>query len=146
MEKGKEMGKISRRKALSAALAVTTVAAGAAPALAEDATSKTIEGRKLPKGVSQKAWGKRESWIPAYKSVEMHDLIYRPGAKSSNSNMPCDMVCQVTEGEFSITKKAENAQFTVKKGDVWTCKKGDDEAAENTGKTVAIMRSIFLMA
>lgn len=59
--------------------------------------------------------------------------------------MPCDMVCQVTQGELRITKKAESAQFTAKEGDVWTCRKGDDEAAENIGKTVATMRTIWLM-
>jgi quercetin dioxygenase-like cupin family protein len=136
--------KWSRRSALSLAVAATTVAAGAAPVLAQGSLS-TEPGQKLPPGISRKALGKRESWIPAYKSVEVHDIIFQPGAKSGVTNMPCDMLCQVTEGELRITKKAENAEFTAKEGDVWTCRKGDDEAAENTGKTVAIMRSIFLM-
>ena len=138
------MKQISRRSALSVAIAATTVAAGAAPALAQG-SALSPEGKKLPKGVSRKALGKRESWIPAYKRVEMYDFIYQPGAKTSNSMMPCDMVCHVPEGELRITKKAEGAQFTAKKGDVWTCRKGDDETAENTGKTVAIMRSILLL-
>ena len=105
-----------------------------------------IPGKKLPPGVSQKVWGKRESWIPAYKSVAMVDHILQPGAKNSTAKMPNDMVCHMAEGELRVTKKAEGAQFTAKKGDVWTCKKGDDEATENTGKTVAIMRVISLIA
>jgi hypothetical protein len=139
------MRQINRRSALSLAVAATTLAAGSAPVSAQGSLSAE-PGQKLPKGVSRKDLGKRESWIPSYKSVEVHDLIYQPGAKSANTNMPCDMVCQVTEGELRVTKKAEKAEFTAKKGDVWTCRKGDDEAVENTGKTVAVMRSIFLMA
>jgi quercetin dioxygenase-like cupin family protein len=137
------MKQISRRSALSVAIAATTVVARTAPALAQGSALSTTGGE--PKGVTRKDLGKRDSVIPAYKSVEVHDLIYQPGAKSSNTNMPCDMVCQATEGELRVTKKAEGQEFTAKGGDVWTCRKGDDEAVENIGTTVAVMRAIFLM-
>ena len=35
--------------------------------------------------------------------------------------------------------------FTVKKGDVWTCVKGEPEDTDNTGNSVAIMRTINLL-
>jgi quercetin dioxygenase-like cupin family protein len=142
------MNQISRRSALSMAVAATAVVAGgAAPALAQG--SSVLDrgpGEKQPPGITIKHWGKRESWIPGYKSLSMVDVIFQPGAKHTASNMPCDMACHIAEGQLLVTKKAENAKFTAKMGDVWTCRKGDDETTENTGKTVAIMRSILLMA
>lgn len=57
------METISRRSALSLAAAATTLAAGGSEALAQG-NALSSEG-KLPPGVSRKALGKRESWIPA---------------------------------------------------------------------------------
>lgn len=138
------MDHMSRRSALSLAMAATAVAAGTAPVLAQGSALTPGQGDKLPPGVSRKNWGTRNSMIPAYKSVAMVDIIYRPGAKSANPSMPNDMVCHVPEGELRVTRK-DGTNFTAKKGDVWTCVKGEDEALENTGKTVAIMRVINLI-
>ena len=126
------MTDISRRSALSLALAATA-AATAAPASAQ-----------APKGISRQRWGKRDSMIPAYKSVSMRDVIYQPGAKTSNPSMPNDMVCHVPEGELRI-KQTDGMAFIAKQGDVWTCKKGIGEDLENVGSTVAIMRIIDLI-
>ena len=96
-------------------------------------------------GVSRQAWGKREAMLPGYKSVAMRDVVYQPGAKTSNPKMPNDMVCHVPEGELHI-RQTDGHSFVAKKGDVWTCRKGIGEDLENTGSTVAIMRIIDLVA
>ena len=137
------MEHMSRRSALSMAIA-TVAAAGTAPALAQGSALSPGQGEALPTGVSRQNWGKSNSMIPAYKSVSMIDVIYQPGAKSANPSMPNDMVCHVPEGELRVTRK-DGTNFTAKKGDVWTCMKGEDEALENTGKAVAIMRVINLL-
>jgi quercetin dioxygenase-like cupin family protein len=123
---------VSRRSALSLALAATAAAA-TAPASAQ-----------APKGISRQNWGKRDSMIPGYKSVSMRDVIYQPGARTSNPSMPNDMVCHVPEGELRV-KQTDGMAFIAKKGDVWTCKKGIGEDLENVGSTVAIMRIIDLI-
>jgi quercetin dioxygenase-like cupin family protein len=58
--------------------------------------------------------------------------------------MPNDMVCQCIEGEMRLDHGHGHA-FQAKKGDVWTCVKGQPENVENTGSTVAIMRVINLI-
>ena len=65
--------------------------------------------------------------IPGYKTVSMRDVVYRPGAKTSNPSMPNDM------------------EFLAKKGDVWTCKKRIGEDLQNVGSTVATMHIIDLL-
>jgi quercetin dioxygenase-like cupin family protein len=126
------MTDISRRSALSLALAATAAAA------------TTPVSAQAPKGISRQSWGKRDSMIPGYKSVSMRDVIYQPGAKTSNPSMPNDMVCHVPEGELRI-KQTDGMAFIAKKGDLWTCKKGIGEDLENVGSTVAIMRIIDLI-
>jgi len=135
LNKEETMMDISRRSALSVALAATAVAATNAPTSAQ---------APAPQGVSRQTWGKRESMIPGYKSISMRDVIYQPGAKTSNPSMPNDMVCHVPEGELRI-KQTDGMEFIAKKGDVWTCKKGIGEDLENVGATVAIMRIIDLI-
>jgi quercetin dioxygenase-like cupin family protein len=124
------MAQIDRRSALTLGLAATAVFAAAPPAAAQTS---------LPQGISLQAWGKRESMIQGYKTVSMRDVIYQPGAKTSNPSMPNDMVCHVPEGELRV-KQTGGMEFVAKKGDVWTCKKGIGEDLENVGSTVAIMR------
>jgi hypothetical protein len=36
--------------------------------------------------------GKRDSMIPAYKTVSMRDVVYQPNSKSMNMGMANDMV------------------------------------------------------
>ena len=55
-----------------------------------------------------------------------------------------DMLCHMTEGTLAVVQN--DKQFTVKKGDVWTCAKGiTTEGTQNNGPTVAIMRIIDLL-
>jgi hypothetical protein len=49
------------------------------------------------------------------------------------------------EGELRLDHRAGHA-FTVKKGDVWTCVKGEPEDTYNMGNTAAVMREIALLA
>jgi len=60
--------------------------------------------------------------IPGYKTVSMRDVVYRPGAKTSDPSMPNDMVCHVPEGELRV-KQTEGMEFVTKKGDVGRAKK-----------------------
>ena len=129
------MTKINRRSALSLGFATA-----AALAAGKSASAQT----QLPQGVSIQPWGKGESMIPGYKTVSMRDVVYQPGAKTSNPSMSNDMVCHVPEGELRV-KQTSGMEFVAKKGDVWTCKKGIGEDLENVGSTVAIMRIIDLI-
>ena len=113
----------------------------------EQAAAQTYgpnEGKELTKGVRQIDLGERESLIPAYKKVRLRDIVLQPGAKTPDNAMMNDMLCHMTEGELAVVQN--DKQFTVKKGDVWTCAKGiTTEGTQNKGNAVAIMRIIDLL-
>jgi quercetin dioxygenase-like cupin family protein len=90
------------------------------------------------------AMGGRDAVLPNYKSLRVTDHVYQPGATSVSESMPNDMVCQCIEGEMRLDHRHGHA-FSVKKGDVCTCVKGQPEDVENTGSTPAIMRVIHLL-
>jgi quercetin dioxygenase-like cupin family protein len=101
-------------------------------------------GKELAPGVRQIDLGERESLIPAYKKVLLRDVVIAPGAQTPEREMMNDMLCHMTEGELAVVQNKK--QFTVKKGDVWTCAKGiSTEGTQNKGNTVAIMRIIDLL-
>jgi len=122
---------------LGIAAATTATAGTPKSAIAQTSTPD-------PQGITRATLGKRESMLPGYKGVSMRDVIYQPGAKTSNPSMPNDMVCHVPEGELRV-RQTGGMEFVAKKGDVWTCKKGIGEDLENIGATVAIMRIIDLI-
>jgi quercetin dioxygenase-like cupin family protein len=100
-------------------------------------TAQTSAGKQLAPGVKQIDYGERDSLIPAYKKVD-------PGAHTPERDMMNDMLCHMTEGELAVVQNKK--EFTVKKGDVWTCAKGlNTEGTQNKGSTVAIMRIIDLL-
>ena len=115
--------------------------------LPEQAAAQTYgpnEGKELTRGVRQIDLGERESLIPAYKKVRLRDIVLQPGAKTPDNAMMNDMLCHMTEGELAVVQN--DKQFTVKKGDVWTCAKGiTTEGTQNKGNAVAIMRIIDLL-
>ncbi|MPR11543.1 hypothetical protein [Microvirga tunisiensis] len=115
--------------------------------LPEQAAAQTYgpnEGKELTQGVRQIDLGERESLIPAYKKVHLRDIVLQPGAKTPDNAMMNDMLCHMTEGELAVVQN--DKQFTVKKGDVWTCAKGiTTEGTQNKGNAVAIMRIIDLL-
>jgi quercetin dioxygenase-like cupin family protein len=88
--------------------------------------------------------GTRDSDLPAYKSIQIVDVVWQPGATSSSDPMPHDMVCQIMAGEFK-TKKATK-EYALKKGDVYTCGKGTTDIATNTSKGVGVHRIAMLIA
>ncbi len=142
------MKDLNRRAAVGLGLATAT----AVLAMPQRATAETYgpsygptDGKERGPGVRQVDFGRRESIIPAYKTVSMRDIIYQPGAKTASPTMANDMVCHCLDGELHIDHGG-GKQFVAKKGDVWTCAKGMPENATNNGSTVAIMRVIDLLA
>ncbi len=138
------MKDFDRRSAVTLGLA-TTAAAFAAPHAAAQMTYGPNDGREVAPGVRRVDLSRRESMIPAYKTVSMRDMIYQPGAVGTGPSMPNDMVCHCLEGELQVDL-GPGMQFTAKKGNVWTCAKGMPESASNKGSTVAIMRVTDLLA
>jgi quercetin dioxygenase-like cupin family protein len=135
------MTDMNRRSVLSLGVVASTFAL---PAVATAQTYGPTEGKELGPGVRQVDLGERESLIPAYKMVRLRDIVLAPGAKTPTNMMPNDMLCHMTEGELAVVQNEK--QFTVKKGDVWTCSKDlNTEGTQNKGTTVAIMRIIDLM-
>ena len=135
---------ISRRSAI--ALGLTAAAATPLIGLAASAQTKTYgpdEGTELAPGVRVIEVGTRESVIPAYKSIQILDIVFQPGAVAPESEMTDDMVCHITAGEFTITKGAAG-EFTVKEGDMYTCAKGKPDGATNTSDVVGIHRIAVL--
>jgi hypothetical protein len=138
------MEAVNRRTTLALGLttAATPLIAWATPAAAQ--TYGPDEGEEIGPGVRVVTLGERPSVIPAYTMVKLRDVVIHPGAKTPDNVMKNDMACHMTEGELSVVQN-EN-QFTVKKGDVWTCAKSDTtEGTQNTSSSVAIMRVIDLM-
>lgn len=138
------MEAINRRSTIALGLtaAATPLIAWATPAAAQ--TSGSDEGKELAPGVREITHGERASVIPAYAMVKLRDFVIQPGAKTPDNMMTNDMLCHMTEGELSVVQNEK--KFTVKKGDVWTCAKGNTtEGTQNTSSAVAIMRIIDLM-
>jgi quercetin dioxygenase-like cupin family protein len=129
------MGSIDRRSAVSLGLAATAALAAA--------STSTQAAQPMP--VRRTDWGKGEATILGYKSVSMRDVIYQPGAKTSDRSKPNDMICHVPEGEL-LVRHSDGMKIIAKKGDVWTCRKGIDEDVQNVSSTLAIMRIIDLLA
>jgi quercetin dioxygenase-like cupin family protein len=136
------MKDVDRRAALALGLAATSAVVMTDSAMAQPYAPD--QGKELAPGVRQVDLGKRESMISAYKTVSMRDIVYQPKSKTPNPSMANDMVCHCLEGEFQISQ-GPGKDFTVKKGDVWSCHKGLPETTENMGSGVAIMRVIDLL-
>lgn len=136
------MADLDRRSALT--LGLGGVSGLALPASAVAQTYGPTEGKELGAGVRQVDLGERQSLIPAYGKVRLRDIVIAPGAKTPDNMMMNDMLCHMTEGELAVVQNEK--QFTVKKGDVWTCAKGiTTEGTRNKGSAVAIMRIIDLL-
>jgi quercetin dioxygenase-like cupin family protein len=114
------------------------------PGIATAQTYGPAEGKELAPGVRQVDLGERESLIPAYKMLRMRDIVLAAGAKTPEREMMNDMLCHMTEGELAVVQNQK--EFTVKKGDVWSCAKGiNTEGTQNKGSAVAIMRIIDML-
>ncbi|MCO6416148.1 hypothetical protein JYK14_08205 [Siccirubricoccus sp. KC 17139] len=133
------MSDMDRRSAFALGLAA------AAFAVPQSAGAQTrTEGREVGPGVRQVDLGERESVLPAYKRLRMRDIVIQPGAATPDNMMMNDMLCHMTEGELAV--RQNDNHFTVRKGDVWACAKGNTtEGTKNNGSTVAVMRIIDLL-
>ena len=138
------MEDMNRRSAM--ALGLTVAAATPLFGSAAFAAAKTYgpdEGKEIAPGVRVIEVGTRESVIPAYKSIQILDIVFQPGATAPESDMTDDMVCHITAGEFTIKKGAE--EFSVKEGDMYTCAKGKPDGATNTSDVVGVHRIAVLI-
>ena len=135
------MENMDRRLVLGLGLAASTLAVSTAAAAQ---TYGPDEGKEVGPGVRVVDLGMRDSVIPAYKMVKLRDVVIQAGAKTPDNMMKNDMICHMTEGELAVVQNGK--EFTVKKGDVWSCAKGNTtEGTQNKGSAVAIMRVIDLM-
>jgi quercetin dioxygenase-like cupin family protein len=135
------MENMDRRLVLGLGLAASTLAL---PTAAIAQTYGPDEGKEVGPGVRVVDLGMRDSVIPAYKMVKLRDVVIQPGAKTPDNMMKNDMICHMTEGELAVVQNGK--EFAVKKGDVWSCAKGNTtEGTQNKGSAVAIMRVIDLM-
>lgn len=140
------MKKINRRTALAAGITVAAMPLVAGRAGAVPKAYGPDEGKELSPGVRMIELGTRDSNIAAYKTVQLVDIVYQPGAADPPGEvMEADMVCQTIVGELEVT--AGEQKFTAKEGDVWSCGKGSTkEAAANKGSEAAVMRIIMMHA
>src|SRR5215216_4456069 len=113
------MEDIDRRLMLGLGIAASTLGF---PATATAQTYGPTAGKELAPGVRQVDIGQRESLIPAYKTIRMRDIVIAPGAKTPVREMMNDMLCHLTQGELAVVQNKK--EFTVKKGEVWSCAKG----------------------
>ena len=143
------MEEINRRSAL--ALGVVTAAATPLFALATPAGAAEIapaygpdDGTEIAPGVRWVELGTVESVMLGAKSIILGDAVFQPGAADIESVMDNDMLCLITAGEFTI--KNAGREFSVKKGDYYTCGKGKTDHATNISNEVGIHRIAILVS
>lgn len=139
------MQRVDRRSALK----VSALSAAALPVLLKSGPALAQkygpdEGKEIAPGVRAIQLTTKPSHMPAYKTISMRDIVFQPGAKGGRPEMPNDMVCHVLEGELSIDNGPDD-QFDAPTGQVWSCRKGQQEFATNKSNTVAVMRVIDLL-
>ena len=142
------MEDLNRRSAM--ALGLTVAAATPLVALATPAGAAEIvptygpnDGEEIAPGVRLVEVGTWDSDMTGIKSVLVMDAVFQPGAADKESVMDNDMICFITAGEFTI-KKADK-EFSVKKGEYYTCGKGKTDHATNISKEVGIHRITILI-
>lgn len=133
------MKDMNRRSALAlglAATAATPLLISAGPAVAKTKEYGPNDGKELAPGVRLVELGTFKSDIPAYKSINMVDIVFQPGAVAAPMMMDNDMLCYITAGEFTIKKP--DREFKIKAGEMYACAKGTTDGATNTSKVVGI--------
>ncbi len=95
------------------------------------------------KGVDIKVLKEAESMVPGFPKVRLREFTFEPGGRTEGRKMPNAMICECSLGALEVTQ--EGKTWTVKKGDIWTCKEGITELAVNKGNAKAIMRVFDLL-
>jgi hypothetical protein len=136
------MRTVDRRSAVALGL---VAAALAAPSPASAQMYGPSEGEEVEPGVRVVNHGERPSTIPAYKKIQMLDIIIAPGVVQREEMMTDDMICTCPDGELLMSHNGH--EFTVGKGDAWTCAKGITlEGFRNTSSAPAVMRVVKMLA
>ena len=91
------MEDVNRRSALVLGLAMASAVVLGRQGVAEAAVGEETE---LAKGVKQKILGEGPAMIPGYKTVQLRDISWEPGASLAVNTMKNPMVCHITEGEL----------------------------------------------
>src|SRR5262249_13139376 len=121
------MDDVDRRSMLTLGVAASTLVF---PAIASAQTYPPTAVNELAPGVRHVDHGERDSLMSAYKKIRMRDIVIAAGASTPEREMMNDMVCHMTEGELAVVQNKK--EFTVKKGDVWSCAKGlNTEGTQN---------------
>jgi hypothetical protein len=132
---------VDRRGAVALGL---VTAALAAPRPASAQMYGPTEGEEVDPGIRVINHGERPSTIPAYKKIQMLDLIIAPGVVQPEEMMSTDMICTCPEGELLMSHNGH--EFTAGKGDAWTCAKGITlEGFRNTSNAPAVMRVVKML-
>ncbi len=128
-------------------LGLTIVAAVPLVALPTTASAEMYGpdvGTEIMPGIRQVAIGEWPVQFGGYTKAVVNDYVLAPGTAFPEDVMKNDMICQIMEGEFMVTKDGE--QFQAKSGHVFSCVIGTVEADKNAGAATAIMRVIDLLA
>lgn len=147
------MPHIDRRSALSLGLvgAVTPLLASSGPARAQSLGDwvpdySPTDGEDIGGGRRLIDLGAQPSFMPAYSSIQVIDVVFQPGAAdpADGGPMDMDMMCFIIAGSFRIEKEGQEP-FEVKAGEFYSCGIGTKEVASNIGDTVGIHRIALLM-
>ena len=144
------MNDVNRRATLALGLAAVTVTplfsfatparAGAVPNYGPNDGKDIGAGRRLIEV------GTQESQITAYKSIQIVDVVYPPGAADPADDpvMETDMICHVIAGEFRVQKTGLEP-YIVKEGGIYSCGIGKKDQATNLSNVVGIHRIALLI-
>ena len=140
------MTSITRRSALALSMVAPALAlpkqAAAADIYGPDA------GKEILPGVRQIDLGKFPINFGGFKTAVVTDYAAKPGAVFPDDVMKNDMVCVILSGEYLVKQSGPGAQdheFTVKAGGVFSCAKDSHESDKNTSSVQAVMRVVDLL-
>ena len=143
---------VDRRSALSLSLvgAVAPLLASSSPARAQALGNwvpnySPTDGEDIGGGRRFIDLGMQPSFIPAYSSIQVIEVIFQPGAADPpGPPMDMDMMCFIIAGSFRIEKEGLEP-YEVHAGDFYSCGMGKTDFATNIGDTVGIHRIALLM-
>lgn len=132
------------RSALALGLSAAVLPVFAGKAVAATPEYGPTDGEELFPGIRMVDLGTFDFYIPAYKSIQVVDVIFQPMVGDPGPIMDTDMLCYIYTGEFRVKKI--NKEFTVKQGDMYTCAKGKMDQCTNITNEIAFKRVAFLIS